>query len=46
MARIWVDWSLHTMTNFAFGLLIGYLMGIAVGFYISKIDKDIKDGRG
>lgn len=34
------------MINFAFGLLLGYLMGMAVGYYVSKVDKEIKDGRG
>ena len=46
MARIWIDWSVYLMINFAFGLLVGYLMGIVVGYYVSKIDKDIKNGRG
>ena len=46
MAGIWIDWSCSIMINFAFGLLLGYLMGMAVGYYVSKVDKEIKDGRG
>ncbi len=34
------------MVNFVFGLLLGYMLGMGVGYYIIKIDKDIKNGRG
>jgi ABC-type dipeptide/oligopeptide/nickel transport system permease subunit len=34
------------MVNFAFGLLLGYMLGMALGYYIVKIDRDIKNGRG
>jgi ABC-type dipeptide/oligopeptide/nickel transport system permease subunit len=34
------------MISFAFGLLTGYLMGVFVGYYVAKIDRDIKNGRG
>jgi hypothetical protein len=33
------------MANFAFGFLLGYFVGIAVEYYVSKIDREIKDGR-
>lgn len=32
------------MINFAFGLLLGYLMGMIVQYYVTKLDKEIKDG--
>lgn len=34
------------MVNFAFGVLLGYFAGMAVQYYVTKIDKEIKDGRG
>jgi len=34
------------MVNFAFGLLLGYMLGMSLGYYIVKIDRDIKNGRG
>jgi hypothetical protein len=34
------------MVNFTFGLLLGYMMGMAVQYYVSKVDKEIKDDRG
>lgn len=33
------------MISFLFGLLFGYIIGMIVGDYISRIDKDIKNGR-
>lgn len=32
------------MINFTFGLLSGYLAGMVVQYYITKIDKELKDG--
>lgn len=34
------------MVNFAFGLLFGYVSGMIVGYYIYKIDQEIKNDRG
>lgn len=31
------------MVNFAFGLLFGYFMGMAVQYYVTKIDKELKN---
>lgn len=31
------------MVNFAWGLFLGYFMGIYVQYYITKLDKKIKD---
>ena len=33
------------MISFLFGILLGYVLGTVAAFYISKIDKEIKDGR-
>jgi NhaP-type Na+/H+ or K+/H+ antiporter len=33
------------MINFLFGLLFGYMLGVILGYYIYKLDKDIKNGR-
>lgn len=32
------------MVNFAIGLLLGYIMGMIVQHYVSKIDEDLKNG--
>lgn len=32
------------MVNFTFGLLIGYFAGMVVQYYITKIDKELKNG--
>jgi hypothetical protein len=34
------------MVNFLFGLLMGYVFGGVTYYFIFKIDKDIKNGRG
>jgi len=33
------------MINFAFGLGLGYILGIYIQYYVTKIDKEIKDDR-
>jgi len=33
------------MINFLFGALLGYMFGMFLGCYITKIDEDIKNGR-
>ena len=33
------------MIEFLFGLLFGYMIGIFTGYVVTKIDKDIKNGR-
>lgn len=32
------------MTNFLFGLLMGFVIGYGLGLYIDKLDKRIKHG--
>jgi ABC-type lipoprotein release transport system permease subunit len=33
------------MISFLFGVLLGYVLGTVVAFYVNKIDREIKDGR-
>jgi NhaP-type Na+/H+ or K+/H+ antiporter len=45
MDGIWIDQQGIFMIEFLFGFLFGYLVGIFINYIITKIDKDIKNGR-
>jgi gas vesicle protein len=34
------------MTAFLFGLMVGFVIGYALGLFVDKWDKKIKNGRG